>query len=225
MRDKMIKEMTNRIINMKEVIDQLEESMETISRAIMENNPKYSERVLDVQSKLAFKDVCNIEHEMLYVQSTIINQQFNEFTNGKSIYDEKLEFETKELRENKFGEKVLYHYAILYHINVRLMDFFIKDLVAFVMRTTELNDYHYNMMIRKSELELEFSLLLKSLFNSKNKAETIKENYNKVFTADECSLYMYYISRSQLFNEKDTKAILDTLNRIETISNFVKNGF
>ena len=225
MRDKMIKEMTNRIINMKEVIDQLVESMETISRAIMENNAAYSERVLDVQSKLAFKEVTPMEHEMLYIQSTIVNQQFAAFTNGKSMYDERLEFETKELRENKFGEKVLFHYAMLYHINVRLMDFFIKDLVAFIMRTTELNDYHYNMMIRKSELELEFSLLLKSLFNSKNKTETIKENYNKVFTDDECSLYMYYISRSQLFNEKDTKAVLETLNKVEAISNFVKNGF
>ena len=81
MRDKMIKEMTNRIRNMKEVIDQLEESMETISRAIMENNAAYSERVLDVQSKLAFKEVTPMEHEMLYIQSTIVNQQFAAFTN------------------------------------------------------------------------------------------------------------------------------------------------
>ena len=225
MRDKMIKEMTNRIRNMKEVIDQLEESMETISRAIMENNAAYSERVLDVQSKLAFKEVTPMEHEMLYIQSTVINQQFSSFTNGKSMYDERLEFETKELRENKFGEKVLYHYAVIYHINVRLMDLFIKDLVAYIMRTTDLNDQYHNMMIRKFDLELELAIFLKALFNSKNLAEIIKNEYNKVFTKDECGLYMYYISRSQIFNEKDTKIVLDTMNKLEHISNFDKNGY
>lgn len=225
MREKMIKEMVNRIRNIKDIIDMVEKSMNTISRAIMENNPKYSERVLDVQSRLAFKDVSNIEHEMLYVQSTIINQQFDEFTNGKSVYDEILEFDTKELRENKFGEKVLYHYAVIYHINVRLMDLFIKDLVAYIMRNIELPDQYYGMMVRKSDLELEFAIFLKALFNSKNLAETIKNEYNKVFTKDECGLYMYYISRSQIFNEKDTKIVLDTMNRLEYISNFVKNGY
>ena len=225
MREKMIKEMANRIRNIKDIIDVEERSMETISRAIMENNPKYSERVLDVQSKLAFKDVCNMEHEMLYVQSTIINQQYDEFTNGKSMYNENLEFDVKELRENKFGEKVLYHHAVLYHINVRLMDLFIKDMVSYIMRETALNDYYHNMMARKFDLELELAIFLKALFNSENKAETIKNEYNKVFTKDECGLYMYYISRSPIFNEKDTKIILDTMNTLEHISDFDKSVY
>ena len=225
MKERMIKEMTYRINNIKEIIDQLEQSMEHISRIIMENNPDYSNRVLDTQSRLAFKEVNPIEHEMLYVQSTIINQQFEEFTNGKSMYDNNLEFDAKELRENKYGEKILYYFAMLYHINKGLMDLFIKDLTSFIMRTTELSDRHYNMMIRKTELELEFALLLKSLFNSNDKIDTLKNKYNKVFTEDECSLYMYYISRNQLFNEKDTKIVLDTLNSLDNISNFEKNGF
>ena len=142
MKEKLIKEMVNRINNMKEVINQLEQSMEHISRVIMENNPAYSNRLLETQSRLAFKEINPIEHEMLYVQSTIINQQFDEFTNGKSIYDNNIEFSAKELRENKFGEKVLYYFAMLYHIDIRLMDLFIKDLVAYIMRTTELSDKH-----------------------------------------------------------------------------------
>lgn len=225
MTEKLIKEMVNRINNMKEVINQLEQSMEHISRVIMENNPAYSGRVLETQSRLAFKEINPLEHEMLYVKSTIINQQFDEFTNGKSMYDNNIEFSAKELRENKFGEKVLYYFAMLYHIDVKLMDLFIKDLVAYIMRTTELSDKHYNMMIRKTELELEFALLLKTLFNSDDKVNILKNKYNKAFTEDECSLYMYYISSSQLFNEKDTKIVLDTLNSLDNISNFDKNGF
>jgi hypothetical protein len=225
MKEKLIKEMVNRINNMKEVIDQLEQSMEHISKVIMENNPAYSGRVLETQSRLAFKEINPLEHEMLYVKSTIINQQFDEFTNGKSMYDNNLEFDAKELRENKYGEKVLYYFAMLYHINRGLMDLFIKDLTSFIMRTTELSDKHYNMMIRKTELELEFALLLKTLFNSNDKINILKNKYNKAFTEDECSLYMYYISSSQLFNEKDTKDILDTLNSLDNISNFDKNGF
>lgn len=224
MKEKLIKEMVNRINNMKEVINQLEKSMDTISRAIMENNPKYSKRILDVQSRLAFKEINPLEHEMLYVKSTIINQQFDEFTNGKSMYDNNIEFSAKELRENKFGEKVLYYFAMLYHINIKLMDLFIKDLVAYIMRTTELSDKHYNMMIRKTELELEFSLFMKSLFTSDDMVEKVRE-YDGVFTNDEVALYKYYISRNQIFNEKDTKIVLDTLNSLDNISNFDKNGF
>ena len=224
MKEKLIKEMVNRINNMKEVINQLEQSMEHISRVIMENNPAYSGRVLETQSRLAFKEINPIEHEMLYVKSTIINQQFDEFTNGKSMYDNNIEFSAKELRENKFGEKVLYYFAMLYHIDVRLMDLFIKDLVAFIMRTTELSEKHYNMMIRKTELELEFSLFMKSLFTSKDIIEKIRE-YEGVFTNDEISLYKYYISRNPIFTEKDTKIVLDTLNSLDNISNFKKHGF
>ena len=224
MKEKLIKEMVNRINNMKEVINQLEQSMEHISRVIMENNPAYSNRLLETQSRLAFKQINPIEHEMLYVQSTIINQQFDEFTNGKSMYDNNIEFSAKELRENKFGEKVLYYFAMLYHIDVRLMDLFIKDLVAFIMRTTELSDKHYNMMIRKTELELEFSLFMKSLFTSEDIIEKIRE-YDGVFTNDEISLYKYYISRNPIFTEKDTRIVLDTLNSLDNISNFKKHGF
>jgi hypothetical protein len=224
MKEKLIKEMVNRINNMKEVINQLEQSMEHISKVIMKNNPAYSNRLLDTQSRLAFKEINPIEHEMLYVQSTIINQQFDEFTNGKSMYDNNIEFSAKELRENKFGEKVLYYFAMLYHIDVRLMDLFIKDFVAFIMRTTELSDKHYNMMIRKSELELEFSLFMKSLFTSVDIIEKIRE-YEGVFTNDEISLYKYYISRNPIFTENDTRIVLDTLNSLDNISNFKKRGF
>lgn len=224
MKEKLIKEMVNRINNMKEVINQLEQSMEHISKVIMENNPAYSDRLLETQSRLAFREINPIEHEILYVQSTIINQQFDEFTNGKSMYDNNIEFSAKELRENKFGEKVLYYFAMLYHIDIRLMDLFIKDLVAYIMRTTELSEKHYNMMIRKTELELEFSLFMKSLFTSNDMIEKIRE-YEGVFTNDEISLYKYYISRNPIFTEKDTKIVLDALNSLDNISNFKKHGF